>query len=183
MNYTYNDIIQKIPIKRRLHTDAVCKVAKDLAKIYGVDEKKAETAALFHDMFRELTNEELNNYIKEFGLDEKYIDNINLAHGKVAAIIMKRDYGISDSDVLNAVAFHTTGRAGMSLLEKIIYVADAIEPKRNYEGVKALRELAHEDIDKACLLSMNNTKLYLKEKGLEFDEDTDNAIKYNIKLN
>ena len=70
-------------------------------------------------------------------------------HGKIAAEVMKRDWGIKDEDVINAVKNHTTGRQGMSLLEKIIFVADAIEPSRDYPGVDKLRELAFKDLDSA----------------------------------
>jgi len=103
-------------------------MAVKLAEKYGEDPSKAETAALFHDMYRGVSVDVLNYYVKHLGLDEKYINNANLAHGKIAAIIMERDYHITDPDIIHAVSFHTTGRAGMSKLEKIIYIADAIEP-------------------------------------------------------
>ena len=93
-----------------------------------------------NDMYRGVSEDVLNYYIKHLDLDKKYLNNCNLAHSKIAAIIMKRDYGIEDEDIINAVSYHTTGRPGMSLLEKIIYIADAIEPNRNYPGVDALRE-------------------------------------------
>ncbi len=121
--------------KRRVHTEGVRKTAVELARLYGADEKKAETAALFHDMYRGLSAEILNGYVKQLGLDDKYLNNCNLAHGKIAAVAMQEDFGIQDPDILNAVSYHTTGRPGMSKLEKIIYIADAIEPNRDYPGV------------------------------------------------
>ena len=158
--------------KRKIHTEGVRKTAVRLALKYGADPAKAELAALFHDMYRGVPVDALNYYVKHLGLDKRYMDNCNLAHGKIAAIIMKRDYGIEDPDILNAVSFHTTGRAGMSLLEKIIYIADAIEPSRRYPGVEELREAAERDLDLACLLSLEHTIAYVRSQGSFLDEDT-----------
>lgn len=158
--------------KRRIHTEGVRVTAIHLAKKYGADVKKAETAALFHDMFRGLSEDILNYYVKNLGLPDKYLNNRNLAHGKIAAKIMEKDYGITDEDTLNAVSFHTTGRAGMSLLEKVIYIADATEPNRSYPGVNELRRLAEDDLDKACLKSLTNTVEYVSSMGNYLDEDT-----------
>ena len=85
---------------------------------------------------------------------------------------MENEYHIEDEDILNAVKFHTTGRAGMSLLEKIIYIADAIEPNRNYPGVEQLRKVAETDLDEACLLSLTNTIHFVNSEKKYLDEDT-----------
>ncbi|WP_161873156.1 bis(5'-nucleosyl)-tetraphosphatase (symmetrical) YqeK [Ihubacter sp. rT4E-8] len=158
--------------KRKIHTEGVRSTAISLAEKYGADPKKAELAALFHDMYRGVPVDALNYYVKHLGLDKRYLDNCNLAHGKIAAIIMKRDYGIEDEDILNAVSFHTTGRKNMSLLEKIIYIADAIEPSRHYPGVEELREAAMKDLDLACLMSLEHTIEYVQGQGSFLDEDT-----------
>ncbi|MDD4376962.1 MAG: bis(5'-nucleosyl)-tetraphosphatase (symmetrical) YqeK [Eubacteriales bacterium] len=158
--------------KRKEHTEGVVKTAIELARIYGEDEEKAEIAALFHDMFRGSSESVLNYYVKHLNLDPKYIDNCNLAHGKIASVIMERDYGIKDKDIINAVSYHTTGRAGMSKLEKIIYIADAIEPGRNYPGVLELRKLAYENLDKACEESLKHTIEFVESKGQYLDIDT-----------
>ncbi len=158
--------------KRKKHTEGVRQTAVKLAEKYGVSPEKAEIAALFHDMYRGVSVDVLNYYVKHLGLDPKYIDNANLAHGKIAAIIMERDYDITDPDIINAVSFHTTGRAGMSTLEKVIYIADAIEPNRRYPGVDALREAVWEDLDKACLMSINHTIQYVSSQGHYLDPDT-----------
>lgn len=158
--------------KRKVHTEGVRKTAVMLAKKYGADPEKAELAALFHDMYRGVSEDVLNYYVKHLDLDKKYLNNCNLAHGKIAAIIMKRDYGIEDEDIINAVSYHTTGRPGMTLLEKIIYIADAIEPNRNYPGVESLREAAERDLDEACLLSLTRTIEYVQGQGNYLDNDT-----------
>lgn len=158
--------------KRKIHTEGVRTTAIALAQKYGADPEKAEIAALFHDMYRGVSVDVLNYYVKHLGLSEKYMNNCNLAHGKIAAIVMERDFGITDSDIIHAVSYHTTGRPAMSLLEKVIYIADAIEPNRNYPGVDAIREAAEEDLDKACLLSLSRTIDYVNEQGIFLDTDT-----------
>lgn len=158
--------------KRRRHTYGVVETAKKLAKKYGCDEKKAETAALYHDMFRSTSVAVLNMYVKQLGLSRDYLDNANLAHGPIAARIMERDYHIADPDILNAVRYHTTGREGMSLLEKVIYLADAIEPQREYPGVDEIRQTAEVSLDQACLLSMERSITYIEERGLFLHENT-----------
>lgn len=158
--------------KRKIHTEGVRVTAMELARRYGADPAKAELAALFHDMYRGVSENSLNYYVKHLGLDEKYMNNCNLAHGKIAAIVMKRDFEITDDDIVNAVSYHTTGRENMSLLEKIIYLADAIEPNRVYPGVDELRKLADEDLDKACLSSLTNTINFVRASGKYLDEET-----------
>lgn len=173
--------------KRKIHTEGVRQTAIMLAEKYGpLNEtlrQKAELTALFHDMYRGVSTDIMNYYVKHLGLDEKrYRNNANLAHGKIAAAVMEREYGITDDDMLNAVSFHTTGRPGMSLLEKIIYIADAIEPNRSYPGVEELRKSAERDIDLACLQSLTSTIAYVRGENKYLDEDTILAKEYFEKL-
>ena len=164
--------------KRKVHTYGVVTTAIELAKKYGCDVYKAELAALFHDLYRSIPVSVLNYYVKHLELDKKYVDNANLAHGKIAAIMIQRDFDITDQDIINAVSYHTTGRPNMSLLEKIIYIADAIEPNRRYPGVDKLREAVYEDLDKACYMSLSRTIDYVTSEGHYLDEDTLHAKKY-----
>ncbi len=158
--------------KRRIHTYAVAEEAKKLAQRYGEDVEKAELAALFHDLFRGVTESSLNGYVRQLGLETVYLDNTNLAHSKIAACIMEKDYHIRDRDIINAVSFHTTGRANMSKMEKILYLADAIEPNRSYPGVEEIRGLAYRDLDEACLKSLEHSIDYVKCRGVYLDQDT-----------
>jgi predicted HD superfamily hydrolase involved in NAD metabolism len=151
--------------KRRVHTYAVAEEAKKLSQRYGEDMEKAEIAALFHDFCRGIGSDELNGYVRRFGLDPVYFDNANLAHGKIAACIMEENFHITDRDIINSVRFHTTGRADMSRLEKILYLADAIEPNRDYDGIEKIRKLAYQDLDEACLAVMEHSIQYVKCKG------------------
>ena len=90
---------------------------------------------------------------------------------------MRRDFGITDTDLLNAVAYHTTGRAGMSLLEKIVFLADAIEPNRaDYPGLQEIRQLSEESVRAAVLLSLCVTKAYVIKSGKEFHASGDQTI-------
>lgn len=164
--------------KRKSHTYAVVSEAIKLAERYGVDPKKAELSALFHDICRGRSVECLDGLIREFGLDLHYLGNSNLSHGKIAALIMERDFGVKDPEIINAVSYHTTGRPGMSDLEKVIYLADTIEPGRCYPGVEQLRQIAYKDLNEACLMALSRSIDYINSRGLELDSDTMQAKKY-----
>ena len=164
--------------KRRNHTYGVRDTALKLADKYGCDKEKAEKAALLHDIFRGVSPDVLNYHVRHLGLDSRYVNDANLAHGPVAAQVIQRDFGVKDQDIINAVRYHTTGRDGMSLLEKIIYIADAIEPGRTYPGVDDIRKLAATDIDAACLASINKTIDYVTSQGKYLDGETIEAKKF-----
>lgn len=177
-----SDYIEKnLSEKRRIHTEGVRKTAVMLAEKYGEDVDKAEVAALCHDMYRGINIDLLNDYVNQLGLDKKYLDNPNLAHGKIAAVMIKKEYGIDDQDIINAVSFHTTGRAGMSELEKIIYLADAIEPGRDYPSVNQLREAVDRGLDEVLIMSLERTIEYVRQQGHFLDEDTLKARDYYLK--
>lgn len=177
--HSINDYIEKnISKKRKQHIYGVRKIALELAVLYNVDAEKVEIAALFHDMFKELSEQEMNNYVRQFNLDSKYLNNRNLAHSKIAAIIMEKEYNITDQDILNAVSYHTTGKSNMSQLEKIIFIADAIEPNRKYPSVEELRKIAYVDLNEACLLTLSKTIDYISSKNMFLDEDTIKARDY-----
>lgn len=169
---------QNLSEKRKVHTYAVRDTAMKLAALYGADINKAKIAALFHDMVKEISDQKMNDYVINFNLDSKYLNNKNLAHGKVAAFIMKKHFHITDKDILNAVSYHTTGRANMSLLEKIIYLADVIEPNRIYSGVEEIRKAAFVNLDEACILSLSRTIEYIESRNLFLDKDTIEAKNY-----
>ncbi|MGI6211002.1 MAG: bis(5'-nucleosyl)-tetraphosphatase (symmetrical) YqeK [Anaerovoracaceae bacterium] len=161
--------------KRRKHIQGVADTAVKLAEQYGEDPEKARIAALYHDMFKE---RDLDDLVRKYGLPDYYLGKRNLAHSKVAAAYMEQELGITDRDLINAVSYHTTGRAGMSKLEKILYLADSIEPGRHYNGVARLRKLAFRDLDSAVLYSASSTEKYLKQKGSPVDPDTTEAKLY-----
>lgn len=182
-NFICEYIEKNFSEKRKIHTEGVRQTAIKLAEKYGENMpgiiEKAELAALYHDLYRGVPVDVLNYYVKHLGLDEKrYKDNPNLAHGKIAASVIQRDFDEKDEDIINAVSYHTTGRPGMSLLEKIIYIADAVEPNRNYPGVQSLRQTLEQDLDRAVLQSLTNTIHYVRGEKKYLDEDTVLAKEY-----
>lgn len=155
IDHDIDEVIRgRLKATRLAHTYGVVETAVGMAEKFGADPRKARTCALFHDAFREVGN---------------------LAHGAVAADYMEEEFSITDEDMLNAVRFHTTGRKGMTVLEKILFLADAIEPNRNYPGVDDLRAMAEYDLDKACLMSLTRTIEYVKSQGQELDPRTQEA--------
>jgi nicotinate (nicotinamide) nucleotide adenylyltransferase/ribosome silencing factor RsfS/YbeB/iojap len=171
-----NELRGRLSAKRFAHAEGVMRTASRLAAVHGEDAEKAETAALFHDWFREETNGEMNRLIDCYALDPGLKDKPDIAHGPLAAAYMRDRRGIEDEDVLNAVRCHTTGRAGMSGLEKILYLADAVEPSRDYPGADALRKLAEEDLDAACAAALENSLRHLRETGAIPDERSAEAL-------
>lgn len=163
---------------RYTHSLGVEDMASRLAAIYGADIEKAAFAGRYHDIAKCFTQEEMNAYVRKYGLPDMYLDNNPLAHSKVAAEILRDKFGVEDEEVLNAVRSHTTGRKGMSLLEEIVYVSDAIEDNRNYPGLKELQEQAATDLDGACLFIMDWTLKSLERKGRIPDSDTIEAREY-----
>jgi predicted HD superfamily hydrolase involved in NAD metabolism len=130
---------------------------------WRVDKEKARIAALLHDFAKNMNKDELFNLLQESG--EKILPlekaEAELLHGPAAAIIAKRDFGIEDQEILESIKYHTTGNPGLSDLAKIIYLADAIEPSREYPGISEIRKAAEMDLDKAFLMSLNSTLEFL----------------------
>ena len=167
---------------RYQHTLNVAQLAVKMAEREGVSREKAEIASLLHDMARNLPVDEMNRMAGELGLPDRYRDNPNLVHSKLAADMAKREFGIEDEDMLNAILYHTTGRPGMSTLEKIVFLADAIEPGRKYPHVHEIRKKAETDLNKACLESLAGTVNFIKDKGVFIDPDTLAAKEYFEKM-
>ncbi len=172
----YNE--RELTEKRLRHTQEVEELAVRLASLYGVPEEKARLAARCHDCCRKWSQERMDSFVVLNGLNTKYCHNIELAHSKVGELVAKMAFDIQDQDVLNAISYHTTGRPGMSTLEKIIYLADALEPGREYPGVEELRVLAEKDLDQALLQSLESSRDYVLEKGGVLDGDTLRAIQW-----
>lgn len=169
-----NYLQEHLKESRYKHTLGVCESAIELAKIYSGDEKKARIAALLHDCGKYLSSNEIIDIMKK----EKYpMDKVEqsfpeIMHGRAGAYIAKEVMGIDDDEILSAIRFHTTGKEDMNLLEKIIYLADYIEPYRNYPGVDELREKAFSNLDEALLLAYDNTLKFVLNKGQLIHMDT-----------
>jgi predicted HD superfamily hydrolase involved in NAD metabolism len=151
---------------RFLHTIGVMETAIKLAEKYGADEKKAELAAIFHDYAKFRPKDEMKEIIISNGMPVELLDyNSELWHAPVGAYLAEKEAGITDCEVLDAIRYHTSGRTGMTLLEKVIYLADYIEPGRHFPGVEEVRELAESSLDKALIKSVQNTIMFLVKKG------------------
>lgn len=143
--------------KRFDHTIGVVTTAIELADRFGVDGRKARTAALLHDCAKSVP---LNELLVLTDGEPKYAP---ILHAQAGAIIAKSEFGETDEDVLQAIRLHTTGEANMTSLDKIIYLADMIEPSRDFEGVAELRK--EKDLDNAILLALQRSICYIKSNG------------------
>lgn len=151
---------------RYQHTIGVMETAVALAKQYGADEKKAELAAIFHDYAKFRPKAEMKAIILAEGYPEDLLQyNAELWHAPVGAYLVHKEAGITDQEILDAIRYHTSGRPGMSLLEKIIYLADYIEPGRNFPGVDEVRALAKDSLEEALIKAVQNTILFLMKKN------------------
>lgn len=154
--------------KRFEHTQGVAGEAVKLAKLYGVDEKKAYLAGLLHDCAKDYSGKDKLRMCEKLGieLDSIMINQSDLTHSFLGAVLAKDMFGIEDEEILNGIKYHTTGRAGMSDLEKIIYLADFFEPSRAYfEGRDEIKRLAYENLDRAVAFSLEHTINYNKKKN------------------
>ncbi|PIC65450.1 phosphohydrolase [Sporosarcina sp. P13] len=136
-----NDLEHRLPKERFDHVIRVTETAMELAGKVGVSVEKAEIASLFHDYAKFMDRKELLELLQrdeEYELYSQY--HSELWHAPVGALLAKEKYGVEDEDILQAIRYHTTGRAGMSDLEKVIYIADLIEPGRKFPGVADLRQ-------------------------------------------
>lgn len=163
---------------RYQHTIGVMETAILLAQKYGVDEKKAELAAIFHDYAKFRPKEEMKEIIIQENMPKDLLEyNSELWHAPVGAYLVAKEVGIKDEEVLNAIRYHTSGRKHMTLIEKVIYLADYIEPGRHFPGVDEARELAKEELDQALIQSIKNTMIFLMKKNQPIYPDT--FITYN----
>ena len=145
--------------KRYEHTLGVMYTAAALAMRYGEDVEKALVAGLLHDMAKSFST--------------------NLGHAPMGAKMAEEEFGIEDVYITDAICYHTTGRPNMTLLDKIIYVADYIEPNRDKAPDLAnLRKLAFDDIDECLRRILGDTLNYLKQQGKEIDDMTAQAYRY-----
>lgn len=151
---------EMLPERRLKHSINVSKCAVKLSEIYKCDREKAEIAGLVHDCAKYFTDEQIEDCIERFNieLDHLEMNNIALSHSVIGSYVAVDVFNIKDEQIINAIKYHTTGKENMSLLEKIIYMADLIEEGRNFPRVEELRELTYSGkLNEALILSFNNT--------------------------
>lgn len=178
----YNEYIKKnLSSKRYIHSLGVSYIAAALAMKYNIDIYKAQTAGLLHDCAKSIKHSELIDKCKKanIALSEIEYNSPELLHSKYGAYIARKKFNIEDSDIIDAIYYHTTGRPNMQILEKIIFVADYIEPNRsNLPQLNTIRQLAFENIDKAIEMICNSTIEYLKSNDADIDTETLNTLEY-----
>ncbi|MBR1607403.1 MAG: bis(5'-nucleosyl)-tetraphosphatase (symmetrical) YqeK [Clostridia bacterium] len=165
--------------KRLRHTLGVRDTAVELAAIHGVSMQAAALAAMLHDLAKPLPLQRMQALTQEYGLalPREITADGNLLHGPLAAAMAERELGIRNEAVLSAIACHTTGKRGMTALDKVLFIADAIEPNRaDYPGLTEMRRLAKTDLTAAVLLSMRRTKEYVLARQLHFCSVTEQAM-------
>lgn len=165
--------------KRVAHVAGCESEAVKLALHYGENAENAAEAGILHDITKKLNRDEQLILCKKYGIvcDKDQLANVKLLHAMTGAELARETFGVSD-EVYNAIRWHTTGKADMTLLEKIIYMADYIEPTRDFPGVERLRELAYQDIDKAMILGLEMSLEELADTGISPHGDTLDALRW-----
>ena len=167
--------------KRYEHVRSVEFTAAAMAMKFGADVESALIAGILHDCAKNIPNEKKLSICEKNNLPVSDTERANpdLLHGKVGAYLARTEYEVEDEDILNAITYHTTGRPGMSLLEKIVFVADYIEPLRKpLPNIDKLREAAFEDIDLAVYLELKNVLTFLDTLEKEVDDVTKETFEY-----
>lgn len=184
----YKDVEYKLkemlPERRLKHSMNVSQCAVKLSEIYGYDMEKAKLAGLIHDCAKYFNDDQVEDSIKKFNieLDSLEENNISLSHSVIGSYVIQEIFNIKDEDIINAVRYHTTGRENMTILEKIIYMADLIEEGRKFPLVDKLRELAYNgSLDEALLLSFNNTIKFVMDNNQLIHPRTVSARNYILR--
>ena len=156
----------QMPERRWKHVLGVVDTAVELADRFGGDRDKAWLAALLHDYTKAWPIERMEKIIREQGLPPELLEHDKeLWHAHVGAWVVRTEHGIDDEEVLDAIRYHTSGREGMTKLDKIVCLADYMEPGRDFPGVNKIRELAQHNLEDALLAGFDSTIRLLLDKG------------------
>lgn len=175
------DIAKRLKKSRYRHTLGVAHTSACLAMRYGADVDEAYLAGLLHDIAKHLDGDSMLKLAKKnkLKLNKFEKDNPFILHGPVGACIAQSEYRINNNDILNAIANHTTGRPEMSLLEKIVFIADYIEQGRDAaENLAIVRPLAFENIDECLIKILIDTISYLNSNNMPIDDRTKTTAEY-----
>ncbi|MCR4753926.1 MAG: bis(5'-nucleosyl)-tetraphosphatase (symmetrical) YqeK [Lachnospiraceae bacterium] len=167
--------------ERYEHTLGVAVTARMMARIHGADAEAAYIAGLLHDCAKNVSHKDKIHMCEKAGLEVTEVEKENpgLLHAKAGSILAAKEYGVKDKDILNAISSHTTGRPGMSILEKIVFVADYIEPGREFRpDLNEIREEAFMDLDRSVLDILDRTLKYLGDMAKAIDPMTKETYDY-----
>lgn len=174
--------IKKTLDKQRYeHTLGVMYTSAALAMCHGYDMESAITAGLLHDCAKAIPNSEKVSLCKKYNISYTEIEEKNpgLLHAKLAEYMAQEMYGVSDTNILSAIRFHTTGRPDMNLLEKIVFIADYIEPHRDTApNLIQIRKMAFSDINKCICYITRDTLTYLRENHIPIDTLTEETYRF-----
>jgi len=174
-------LIEKLPAKRYEHSIGVEYTAGNLAFVHGVNLEKALIAGLLHDCAKYVSNDKKIQKCQKrnIAITQCEYDNPELLHAKLSAVYAKEKYHVDDKEILDAIACHTTGKPNMTTLDKIIYIADYIEPNRNpLPEMDIIRKEAYQDLDLCLLHILSNTVNYLESKSGSIDPVTLETYEY-----
>lgn len=174
MNHIADEVRRRLSPARFKHVEGVVQTAAELARRWGVSEHNAILASWLHDVAKELSQDALLKLADEFDIifGEEMVYMPHLWHAPVGAEIARREFHVDDEDVLAAIRHHPTGRAGMSQLEAVVFLADLIEPGRSYPGVEELRRLSAVDLSEALLAAYDGQIRYILDQGGLLHSDT-----------
>ena len=172
-------VVSLLKPSRVAHVLGCRETAVELARLYGVNETDAARAALLHDVTKALSGSLQLTMCRCYGtmLDKFSQENPKTLHALTGSLVAQRVFGENDA-VVDAIRCHTTGKADMNLLQKIIYVADYVEPNRDFPGVDQLRHLAYTDITKALKLGLQNTLDLLHQQEREISPESQEALAF-----
>ncbi|WP_026654872.1 MULTISPECIES: bis(5'-nucleosyl)-tetraphosphatase (symmetrical) YqeK [Butyrivibrio] len=163
------------------HTLGVAYTSASLAMVHGANVDKALIAGFLHDCAKCLSHDEQLSICEKNNIEVTDVErrNHSLLHAKAGIYIASTKYEVRDPEILNAIRYHTTGRENMSLLEKIVYIADFIEPNRKpLDDMNIIRKEAFEDLDKCLAHILHNSIIYLRTIGKECDDTTMKAYEF-----
>ena len=159
------DLSNKLSKKRFIHTLGVVNSAMYLAQKYGANIENAHLAALLHDCAKEIPLLEMRDLVANLPCDQDMLHSGALLHGLAGLVLANTQYGVTNPDILEAIRVHTTGKENMSKLDKIIFLADYIEPNRKFPGVNDIRLAAEQSLDAGVLCGFDMTIRHLIDRG------------------
>ena len=170
---------ERLPEKRYNHVLGVMNTAVALAKVYGVPEEQARIAAILHDVAKYADRDWMRVIIEKENMDPLLLDyHHELWHAPVGAYLAAYEFGVADQEILDAIRYHTTGRAAMTDLEKIVYIADMIEPSRKFPGVERLRAMKNDGLDQLMEASIRQSIEFLTSKNQPVYPDSLKCLKH-----
>ncbi len=171
--------------KRYTHSLGVMETAVEMAEIFGVNPAKARLAGLLHDCAKDIDKNEMIPLCKSLGvrLDAVKKEQRGLIHADLGAKMLETEFGIFDAEIINAVKYHTLGRVNMADLEKILYLADIIEPNRcPFDGIEELRALCRTNLNCAMLFALERSIDYIRHRRKKLHSQTLAAQQYFLEL-